>query len=304
MVNFSKEYSSGEEVVESAEQVTPAVHESIQTIQHTMRLGEYDIVAATPWVRNANMELIRRLPDMSAPQIIDAACGTGDPTSLLLNRYPDASITAIDHSPAMLEEAHVKLGGDARVRMYQGDMTQLHHNAENVDIISSFNAVHYLKGSAKKEFFDSAARTLRPGGTFAVNTGFFKGAKTSGTELSYQAFGMDLFAALTKRIPSPTRDLKQQMTRKGDLSMDEYVALMQESGFTVTSCDAIEQQMTIKSIRDFFATDEVAEAFFPTMDRTMAREILMEAIAANTSQYSDENSIFPRSWLYLTGVKN
>lgn len=51
------------------------------------------------------VELLARIPDMAARRIVDLGCGTGNLTSLLAQRWPEADITGIDSSEEMIERA-------------------------------------------------------------------------------------------------------------------------------------------------------------------------------------------------------
>ena len=51
------------------------------------------------------IELLTRIPDIEARQIVDLGCGTGNLTALLARRWPDANTTGIDSSEEMIERA-------------------------------------------------------------------------------------------------------------------------------------------------------------------------------------------------------
>ncbi|WP_052283503.1 trans-aconitate 2-methyltransferase [Kluyvera genomosp. 1] len=54
-------------------------------------------------------ELLARIAKPSAKYIADLGCGPGNSTELLRDIWPDAAITGIDNSPAMLEKAQQAL---------------------------------------------------------------------------------------------------------------------------------------------------------------------------------------------------
>jgi trans-aconitate 2-methyltransferase len=57
----------------------------------------------------AAIDLLARVPLENARRVVDVGCGPGNSTELLVARYPDADVTGIDNSPAMLEEARRRL---------------------------------------------------------------------------------------------------------------------------------------------------------------------------------------------------
>ena len=58
-------------------------------------------------------ELLARVPLATPRWVVDLGCGPGNSTVLLVQRFPDARVTGIDNSPAMLESARQRLPGVA-----------------------------------------------------------------------------------------------------------------------------------------------------------------------------------------------
>ncbi len=54
-------------------------------------------------------ELLARVPLTVATQVVDLCCGPGNSTELLVQRFPQAQVTGIDHSQAMLDSARKRL---------------------------------------------------------------------------------------------------------------------------------------------------------------------------------------------------
>ena len=50
-------------------------------------------------------DLISALGDVNPTEIVDLGCGTGNSTALLAQRWPDASLTGVDGSTEMLNQA-------------------------------------------------------------------------------------------------------------------------------------------------------------------------------------------------------
>ena len=73
-------------------------------------------IEAAPY--NAYIErpaMLSLLPDVKGKHVLDAGCGSGFYSEILLNR--GAIVTAIDVSPKMIQHAQQRLGKRARIRL-------------------------------------------------------------------------------------------------------------------------------------------------------------------------------------------
>lgn len=99
---------------------------------------------------------------------IDAGCGTGKITELLLWHLPDGTVLAVDASAAMVEAARERFAGDGRVRVEQQDLVQLQVQRP-VDLIFSTATFHWIQDHER--LFGWLARALKPGGRLVVQCG-------------------------------------------------------------------------------------------------------------------------------------
>jgi SAM-dependent methyltransferase len=108
------------------------------------------------------------LPPMTAPNILDAGCGTGQPT-LCLAELTDGVITGVDADPAaltILEEKIEAAGLGYRVRTHLGDIRDGDFESGVFDIIWAEGAI---AGIGFTEAIATMGEFLTPGGFLAVH---------------------------------------------------------------------------------------------------------------------------------------
>ena len=101
--------------------------------------------------------------------VLDAGCGSGRVTRLLLERVPRGRVYGVDRSPAMLAVAREQLAdaGD-RVALVEADLTSV-RLPEPVDAIFSNATFHWIHDH--EALFANLASLLRPGGRLAAQCG-------------------------------------------------------------------------------------------------------------------------------------
>jgi tRNA (cmo5U34)-methyltransferase len=95
-----------------------------------------------------------------ARAILELGIGTGETTRRVLERHPDASLTAIDSSPEMLERARASFPqGDLRLARLEDPLPP-----GPFDLVVSALAVHHLDGPGKHDLFARIAGVLTEDG--------------------------------------------------------------------------------------------------------------------------------------------
>ena len=133
----------------------------------TWDAGSYHKVSG-PMVEMA-LRVLDRLPLEGDEEVMDAGCGTGRVTALLLDRLPDGRVLAVDADAAMVESARETLApyGD-RVAVEQVDLLKLGLDAA-LDAVLSTATFHWVLDHDL--LFENLFRALRPGGLLVAQCG-------------------------------------------------------------------------------------------------------------------------------------
>jgi trans-aconitate 2-methyltransferase len=138
------------------------------------RPGEWNAVAydrvADPMTR-WGATVLERLPLEGDERVLDAGCGTGRVTEMLLERLPRGGAVALDASAAMVEQARARLGrlGD-RVQYVQADLGGPPLPVEGaIDAVLSTATFHWVPDHDR--LFANLAAVLRAGGRLVAQCG-------------------------------------------------------------------------------------------------------------------------------------
>jgi trans-aconitate 2-methyltransferase len=127
----------------------------------------YDRLAAPQeeWSR----EVLARLPLNGDETVLDAGCGSGRVTRLLLERLPRGRVVGVDGSASMIQEARRSLAGYGdRLELLHSDLLELELD-EPVDAVFSNAVFHWIFDHER--LFQHLRAALRPGGLLAAQCG-------------------------------------------------------------------------------------------------------------------------------------
>ncbi len=137
-----------------------------------IRLRDWDADAyhrvSSPQVAMAGA-VLDRLALTGDETVLDAGCGSGRVTLLLLDRLPRGRVVAVDESPDMVARAREELAGTA-ADVRQADLARLALGAgEHVDAVFSNAVFHWVPDHPA--LFARLAAALRPGGRLSAQCG-------------------------------------------------------------------------------------------------------------------------------------
>ena len=132
--------------------------------------AEYEEVSApqTSWGASFLEIFLERRGLRGDERVVDAGCGTGRVTELLLRHLPNGKVLAVDASGAMVEVARERFAGDSRVRVERQDLLRLEVERP-VDVIFSTATFHWIMDHDR--LFGRLARALKPGGMLVAQCG-------------------------------------------------------------------------------------------------------------------------------------
>lgn len=108
------------------------------------------------------VELLARVDAVRPRQVYDLGAGSGNVTALLRERWPDAAVSGIESSPAMLARARAE---HPDIQWVEADLAAW-RAPRPADVIYSNAALHWLPDHDR--LFPALIRMLAPGGVLAV----------------------------------------------------------------------------------------------------------------------------------------
>lgn len=109
-------------------------------------------------------DLVGKLPDIGNARCLDLACGTGDITFRLAQKYPEGHVVGLDLTEAMVALARPR-NSFGNVEFVIGDMSQTDFADESFEIVTGGYALRNAPDLTKA--LKEIRRVMKPGGTGA-----------------------------------------------------------------------------------------------------------------------------------------
>lgn len=198
--------------------------------------ASYDRVSAPQLEWGA--EVLARLPLRGSETVLDAGCGSGRVTELLVDRLPKGRVIAVDGSAAMVETTRRKLGRS--VEVICSDLLDLELDTQ-VDAVISTATFHWIDDH--ELLFRRLAAVLREGGRIEAQCG------GAGNVAEFVAVGRELGSN-----EAYAEHLEGFENLWNFVSPAETEARLTQAGFTDVSCRLEEKLARPPSPREFVAT--------------------------------------------------
>src|SRR4051794_37241859 len=154
--------------------------------------GTYDRVS-DPQVEMAR-PVLERLPLRGDETVLDAGCGSGRVTAMLLERLPDGHVIAVDGAPSMVEQARETLGHRATVVL--SDLTEMELD-EPVDACFSNAVFHWI--TDHERLYRRLAAYMKPGAQLVAQYGG-EGNVAHFTAIAFEVAAREPYASAAEPI--------------------------------------------------------------------------------------------------------
>jgi len=253
--------------------------------------------------KQVNEALIDRAHLERGMTVVDVACGSGAITQLILEKVRgarEAMVIGVDMSATAIRETGEKVAGvtDAVVEFVQTRAEEMSVKIKRaVDAVVFCNGIHYIED--KNELLAEVKRTLKPGGVFAFNTGFFDGALPEETLPYYRRWMMKCLRKLKKEYNLKVEHSKVES--RVTLTADEYVSLLEAEGFKIESAEIYPGKVTEQGWIDLSRFSDFIAGALPGIPLETASKVLVESLSETFEEF--ELTIWPRNWLTVVAAR-
>ena len=168
--------------------------------------------------------------DKTNPKILDLGCGTGNITSKVLEKFPEAKVTCLDLSENMIKIARQKLDNYDNIEYIVDDFTKLDIK-EGYDAIISSLALHHIESDSNKlEMYKCIYDALVSGGVF-YNADVIKAGSEYNKKLNEEVSRQYMI----DNGVSPEEIESHKSKRDANdipITMTSHIKLLEEAGFT------------------------------------------------------------------------
>ena len=211
------------------------------------------------WARS----ILDRLELGGDETVLDAGCGSGRVTSLLIEQLPEGRVIAVDGSPSMVEEVRAVLRPQDEAQV--SDLVELELE-EQVDAVFSSAVFHWVLDH--DALFRALRGTLRPGGKLASQSGG-AGNIDRLREVTREVQGREPYASHFDGFEEPwnypgAEETEERLTRAGFAEARAWlqpwrIVPPSPAEFLATVCLGPHMDRLPEALRDRFIADVMAE---------------------------------------------
>jgi trans-aconitate 2-methyltransferase len=225
-------------------------------------------------------EVLARLELDGSEAVLDAGCGSGRVTAVLLERLPRGKVIGVDSSAAMIEQARAVFGDDERIELRVSDLLELELD-EPVDAIFSNATFHWILDHDR--LFERLHAALRPGGVIEAQCGA-EGNVAEWQRALEAVEGDERFSAYLRGMPAAYNfasvgDTRDRLARAGfDVGrvwLEEKIVEPREPREFCRACGLAKHLALLP--------DELHEEFVDAMLESLPRPLVLRYVRLNIS---------------------
>ena len=270
-----------------------------------MVADEYSFKAFSehPFYREINEALVNRADLRRGWTVVDVACGSGAITELILEKIRgarDAMVIGVDMSAIAIREAGEKVAGvrDAVVEFIQARAEEMSANIKRAaDAVVFCNGIHYIED--KPRLLAEVYKTLKPGGVFAFNTGFFDGALPPETLKYYRRWMLKSLRKLKREYNLKPEHSKVEA--RVQLTAEQYRQLLEAKGFELRAYEIYPGEVTEQGWIDISRFSDFITGALPGVPIQTASEVLVESLRETFAELGVKT--WPRNWLTVVAAR-
>ena len=253
--------------------------------------------------KRVNQVLVDRAHLERGMTVVDVACGSGAITALILEKVRgarEAMVIGVDMSATAIREASQKVADvrDAVVDFVQTQAEEMSASIKRAaDAVVFCNGIHYIEN--KHDLMEEVYKTLKPGGVFAFNTGFFDGALPPETVKYYRRWMMKSLRKLRKEHNLKVEHSKVESRKQ--LTAEDYVQLLEDDGFEIKSLEIYPGEVTEQGWIDLSRFSDFIAGALPGVPLATASEVLVQSLKETFEEMNV--TVWPRNWLTVVAAR-
>lgn len=273
-------------------------------IEETSSEYTFEAFARQPFYRRVNRELVSMVPLSAGMTVVDAGAGTGEISTLILEKIdaPDSTLIMVEPSASALQTLKARFSGCKSRCVFVASLVEklcsvLGGFRGLVDAVFFCNAIHLIsdKLTTAREIFGA----LRSGGRFAFNTTFFSGSNPPEAEVFYRRWMTKALRKLVGEYRLKPAPQKAQARRQ--LTTVHYRQLLEETGFVVEKMECKLVEVPLEGWLSICGFSDFIEGTLLGVPLPVASSVLRDTVRQVFEQMGI--SAVPRYWLQVVALR-
>lgn len=248
-----------------------------------------------PHIAPVGEALLETLQVNPGDQVLDVACGTGEPALSLARRHPHARVTAIDAASGMVRAARNKLKGERLDNIQFTVMAAEHMDFEDASFDKVLCRFGVMLFEDPLHGLKEMRRVLKPGGQFALAV-WSTAATMTTMHWAYRAF--------KKRLKEEDQPALAKVTSLGEAGVLE--SLLNQAGFKQHIIQRKPFDYQFQSFDEYWDTVEASDIMKQQFDALAEgeRDQVRDEIARFAQDFhSDSGLAIPHEYILAYGVR-